>query len=160
MGSLKEWNRTTFRNLFHCKRRWLARLNGIQRILAQRPIRKLEKLEEKLIQQYNQILHQEEVLWCQKARVNWLQYGVNIILNSSILQPSFVAGKRKSVTLWMMTGSGKRTRQSLVTWSETIFIISIRRKTQAEIKETCSMAFLLLQKEGSRPYLAQSVLLK
>ena len=38
MGSLKEWNRTTFGNIFHRKRRWLARLNGVQRILAQRPV--------------------------------------------------------------------------------------------------------------------------
>lgn len=68
--------------------------------------------------------------------------------------------KKKICVLMDDDGQWQEVGFSLVTWSETIFIISIRRKTQTETKETCSMAFLLLQKEGSRPYLAQSVLLK
>ncbi|XP_028121413.1 uncharacterized protein LOC114318678 [Camellia sinensis] len=69
------WNREVFGNIFWNKKRVLARLHGIQKALslASNPFR--EDLESHLTVEYNQLLLQEEMLWYQKSRSNWLMFG-------------------------------------------------------------------------------------
>ena len=57
-----EWNRSTFGNIFHRKKRYSARTEGIIKILTKGPDKRLEKLESKLIQEYN-----KKALWYQKS---------------------------------------------------------------------------------------------
>lgn len=73
MEELEIWNRDIFGNFFFRKKKCLARIEGVQWVVAKGADRKLEKLETKLIQEYNTILYQEELLWYQKTKVNWLQ---------------------------------------------------------------------------------------
>lgn len=54
----------------------LARIEGVQKRSSDGLFsQSLEKLEQKLIKEYNDILLQEEIYWFQKSRVQWLQFG-------------------------------------------------------------------------------------
>ena len=53
----------------------LARLNGIQRALANRPSTFLINLENELLKELEVVLNQEEEIWVLKSRVNWLVQG-------------------------------------------------------------------------------------
>ena len=44
-----DWNRNTFGNIFHCKRKLLARISSIQKFLANKSYRVLERLEVELL---------------------------------------------------------------------------------------------------------------
>nr|GLL49392.1 uncharacterized protein LOC109193865 [Ipomoea trifida] len=76
MGNvLAGWNRTVFGNIHHKKKVILARLNGVQRRLANSPHGGLLKLEKKLMDEYHDILYQEELLWFQRSREDWISSG-------------------------------------------------------------------------------------
>ena len=69
------WNRMHFGNIFNRKKNIMARLNGIQRALANRPSTFLINLENELIKELDVVLNQEEKIWALKSRVNWLVQG-------------------------------------------------------------------------------------
>lgn len=71
----KEWNYTHFGNIFHKKRRLMARLEGINSQLSMNANVYLKKLQKTLWKDYQNILAQEELVWFQKARCNWFQFG-------------------------------------------------------------------------------------
>lgn len=87
---LKIWNRDVYGNLFHTKRRYEARLMGIQKALEAMPSRFLGNLEDKLVQEYGNVLRQEETLWRQRNHLNWLAEGER---NSRLFHKS-LAGRR------------------------------------------------------------------
>ena len=69
------WNKIEFGNLFHRKRRILARLRGIQENLSFRPNDFLVDLERKLQIEYAEVTKLEEEFWAMKARILWLVEG-------------------------------------------------------------------------------------
>lgn len=69
------WNKTQFGNLFQRKNCLLTRLRGLQVALARNPSPFLYSLEQRLIQDYNTILHQEYLFWQLKSCIMWLSYG-------------------------------------------------------------------------------------
>lgn len=69
------WNRRVFGNIFYRKSRCLARLQGIQVAMQDRPSMRLQLLETSLQTELNAILTQEEVYWRQISRVSWLKEG-------------------------------------------------------------------------------------
>ena len=69
------WNKETFGNIFHRKRRVEARLAGIQKALADGPNAHLLALERVLREKYWVINQQEEDFWSVKSRYNWLIQG-------------------------------------------------------------------------------------
>ena len=69
------WNRMQFGNVFNRKKNIMARLNGIQRTLANRPSTFLINLENELLKELEVVLNQEEEIWALKSRVNWLVQG-------------------------------------------------------------------------------------
>ena len=69
------WNRMHFGNVFNRKKNIMARLNGIQRALANRPSNFLINLENELLKELEVVLSQEEDIWALKSRVNWLVQG-------------------------------------------------------------------------------------
>ena len=73
--SLKKWNKEIFGDIMKKKRTILKRLNGIARSLSNGPNLYLEDLQTRLRREYEEVLLQEEVLWYQKSRCKWLQYG-------------------------------------------------------------------------------------
>lgn len=72
---LQNWSKEVFHNIFREKRHLMARLAGIQKLLPQNPHRGLLKLESRLRLELDDVLMQEELLWYQKSRVEWLKNG-------------------------------------------------------------------------------------
>lgn len=66
---VRKWNMDVFGNVFAKKRRVLARINGVQKSLANNPGKSLLRLEKQLIEEYASILLQEE-FWALKSRLN------------------------------------------------------------------------------------------
>ena len=69
------WNKENFGNIFKRKRNLLARLNGIQHALEKFDSNRLLELESKLKTELETILSQEELLWYQKSRREWISCG-------------------------------------------------------------------------------------
>ncbi|KAL4340570.1 hypothetical protein GQ457_08G000230 [Hibiscus cannabinus] len=69
------WNKTVFGYLATKKRIVMARLRGIQRYLSTRTSRFLSALEADLLIELEHLLDQEELLWKQKSRSDWISQG-------------------------------------------------------------------------------------
>ena len=90
---LRVWNKETFGNIFHNKRRLLARIQGVQKCLSNNYAFHLAILEEKLVSEYSNVLEQEEVFWQQKSRNCWLKEGDR---NTSFFHMSTVVRRRRN----------------------------------------------------------------
>lgn len=67
-AGLTHWNNHDFGNIFKRKRRLQARLLGIQTAIDSGLPGNLARLEHKLLEEYNDVLLHEQVLWFQKSR--------------------------------------------------------------------------------------------
>lgn len=74
-SKIKRWNHEVFGNIFHRKAKLLSRINGTQRALETRSCPFLVQLEKELRAEYETILHQEEVLWKQRSKDDWIKLG-------------------------------------------------------------------------------------
>ncbi|XVF09026.1 hypothetical protein REPUB_Repub07fG0055100 [Reevesia pubescens] len=72
---VKKWKDEVFGNIFHKKRKLLRRIEGIQSSGFYGFSVRLHQLEDELLQEYQQILDQEELLWLQKSRLDWIYNG-------------------------------------------------------------------------------------
>lgn len=72
---IREWNRKVFGNIFHRKDMLIRRLQDIEERLARDSGEQLEILRKEVIEEYERTLSQEEALWFQKCRVNWVNFG-------------------------------------------------------------------------------------
>ena len=69
------WNKNQFGNIFQKKKRIVARLDGVQRALANQPPASLVALENYLIKDLDVVLEQERDLWALKSIINWMILG-------------------------------------------------------------------------------------
>ncbi|KAK8671094.1 hypothetical protein V6N13_037702 [Hibiscus sabdariffa] len=69
------WNKDVFGLIGKNKKILMARLRGVQRYLDHKRSRGLIKLEQKLMENLELLLDQEEELWKQKARMDWIKFG-------------------------------------------------------------------------------------
>ncbi|XP_055960701.1 uncharacterized protein LOC126667366 [Mercurialis annua] len=90
---IKGWNVDVFGNIFKQKRILLARINGIQRYLENRPSNYLTELENNLKAELDEISLREEALWLQKSRCNWLMLGDR---NTSYFHAKATARRRRN----------------------------------------------------------------
>ena len=88
------------------KKKIIARLEGIQRKAHYYKNPFLVKVESELLADYYRIIHQEEVLWFQKSRVQWLTFGDK---NTKILHLTTITRRHKNKvmalkvnTVWCM----------------------------------------------------------
>ncbi|XP_061364604.1 uncharacterized protein LOC133308038 [Gastrolobium bilobum] len=72
---LKEWNKKVFGFTELRKNRIIARIEGIQRRIKSGNCLQLEKLEAVLNKELSEILDQEEHIWFQKSRGEWIREG-------------------------------------------------------------------------------------
>lgn len=86
------WNKQVFGDIFRRKRSIIRRLHGIERTLELYSRPDLVKLHSELWDEFNRILEQEEMLWFQKSRCNWLSWG--IATKSSFMHLLLFEGKR------------------------------------------------------------------
>ena len=73
--SLLHWHTTFFGNVQHRKRILWVRFEGIQKSSATYGSRHLLKLEKKLQFEMNIVLNQEELMWFQRSREEWIHSG-------------------------------------------------------------------------------------
>jgi hypothetical protein len=74
--TLKLWNQSTFGNIFDAQKQLLAQLEGIQQQIRLHGLtNELKAQEITLNQQLEVRKKQEEILWKQKSRVQWLREG-------------------------------------------------------------------------------------
>ena len=64
------WNKEVFGNIFWKKKNLMARLLGVQRVLASQPSQRMINLQNLLTDELNGILAMEEELWAMKSRTN------------------------------------------------------------------------------------------
>ena len=64
-----------FGNILRHKYRFINRLHGIQRSLLDEANPYLENLQHELYFEYEKVLFEEETLWVQKSRCNWISIG-------------------------------------------------------------------------------------
>jgi exonuclease III len=73
---LKKWNRTTFGDIFLRKKEVENKLEDMQRtLIGGSRTQDLAREEEKLLEELETCREQEEILWRQKSRVQWLKEG-------------------------------------------------------------------------------------
>ena len=72
---VRKWNKEVFGYIHKRKNNILARLAGIQRALEWHKSRSLMDLEVTLKRELESILSQEEILWFQKSRRDWVEFG-------------------------------------------------------------------------------------
>ncbi|KAH9745843.1 reverse transcriptase domain-containing protein [Citrus sinensis] len=72
---VKVWNREAFGNIFQRKRVLMAQINGIQAALEKYSSRGLMHLEAQLRKDLEIVMGQEEILWWQKSRKDWIMHG-------------------------------------------------------------------------------------
>lgn len=65
------WNRNVFGSIFRRKWRVKNRLKGVKAV-EDAPTLSMIKLERKLKRERIEVLLQEETLWMQKSRIDWL----------------------------------------------------------------------------------------
>jgi endonuclease/exonuclease/phosphatase family metal-dependent hydrolase len=69
------FNKDVFGNIFARKKEVEARLRGIQRALEDIDSANLVRLHKELLDEYENILFQEETMWFQKSREQWIKLG-------------------------------------------------------------------------------------
>ncbi|KAK8670821.1 hypothetical protein V6N13_037436 [Hibiscus sabdariffa] len=69
------WNKTVFGYIGTKKKILMACIRGIKKSLASRPSRFLRNLESELLIELENLLDQEELLWKQKSRSDWIAQG-------------------------------------------------------------------------------------
>lgn len=87
------FNRDVFGSIFKRKRHIEARFKGIQKALERVDSLSLYHLEQSLQHEFNHILFQEELLWFQKSRENWVKLGDK---NTSFFHAQTVIRRRRN----------------------------------------------------------------
>ena len=88
------WNKNHFGNIFHKKKRIMARLDGVQRAMALQPFSSLVTLENQLLKELDMVLEQERDLWALKSRINWMILGDR---NTSFFHVSTLARRKRNL---------------------------------------------------------------
>lgn len=110
-----EWNLCTFGYILKRKKRNLLRMEGVIRAMKQRCSKGLLWLEKKLRLERQEILLQEELLWKQKSRCDWLRAGDG---NTRFFHASTLIRRRKNHVHSLLNdrGSGLRIRWNYREW--------------------------------------------
>ncbi|KAA3475693.1 Retrovirus-related Pol polyprotein LINE-1 [Gossypium australe] len=72
---VKDWNRSTYGYIGTRKRQLLKSIGTIQKAMDQSSSSRLVNLEMEVRDELENVLNHEELLWRQKARCDWLQFG-------------------------------------------------------------------------------------
>ncbi|XP_019162021.1 PREDICTED: uncharacterized protein LOC109158590 [Ipomoea nil] len=74
-AELVKWNKEVFGSIEGRKKNLLNRIGGIQRLRADQLHRGLHQLENKLKGELEEVLYQEELMWFQRSREEWIVSG-------------------------------------------------------------------------------------
>nr|XP_025664883.1 uncharacterized protein LOC112763420 [Arachis hypogaea] len=100
---IKEWNNSVFGDIFRRKHRILRRFQGITSSLGYAHNYFLDNLQKDLWVEYEKILLQEELLWFQKARSKWINFGDR---NTKFFHGSTMVKRRKNKMASLQNDTG------------------------------------------------------
>ncbi|PNY05589.1 ribonuclease H [Trifolium pratense] len=109
------FNQETFGNIFKRKKHIERRLRGIQNYLERVDSTRHVILEKELQHQYNHILFQEEMLWYQKSREQWVKFGDK---NSSFFHAQTIIRRKKNKVHRIQLPNGIWTTDSVILQEE------------------------------------------
>ncbi|KAF7841355.1 retrovirus-related pol polyprotein from transposon tnt 1-94 [Senna tora] len=98
-----DWNKKIFGNVFKKKREILKKLGDIELRLSHCVRGNLQREKRELWQEYDKILTQEELIWFQKARSNWLKFGDR---NTRFFHTSTIARRQHNKILELTNEAG------------------------------------------------------
>ncbi|KAL8168195.1 hypothetical protein V2J09_009694 [Rumex salicifolius] len=101
--TLQVWNRKSFGNIFHRKKKLLARIEGARWKLCNAPSQGLISREQQLCREYDEVLTQEQLLWFQKSRAKFLIEGDR---NTRYYHLSTIVRRRASKVLGLFNSDG------------------------------------------------------
>ncbi|KAL8143344.1 hypothetical protein V2J09_016376 [Rumex salicifolius] len=101
--SLQTWNRRSFGNIFYRKRKLRARIEGARQKLCEVPSQRLLNIERRLCSELEEVLAQEQLLWFQKSRANFLIAGDR---NTRFYHLSTIIRRRSNKILSLQNSEG------------------------------------------------------
>ncbi|KAJ7965205.1 Ribonuclease H [Quillaja saponaria] len=100
---LKWWNKEIFWNYFQRKKQALSRLEGIQKALERAHSNYLARVEQDVHKDLLEAFYQEEILWYQKARGKWLNFGDR---NSKFIHTSTIILRKRNKIISLKDNMG------------------------------------------------------
>ncbi|XP_061373379.1 uncharacterized protein LOC133315733 [Gastrolobium bilobum] len=125
--ALKDRNKNVFGFIQHKKNRIIARLDGIQKLSSCNNSRQLEKLEANLKKELSGILDQEEHLWFQKSRRDWIRDGDR---NTRFYHTSTLIRRKRNkvIKLHLAAGHWLIGEEALIAMARNFILISSKKK--------------------------------
>ncbi|XP_025635616.1 uncharacterized protein [Arachis hypogaea] len=102
-NSLKEWNSNVFGDIWKRKSKILRRLQGITNSLSYSSNSFFEELQVQLWKDYEEVLAHEELLWYQKSRCKWIEFGDR---NTKFFHGSTMVRRRKNKVRSLLDDGG------------------------------------------------------
>lgn len=130
------FNKDTFGNIFKKKRQLEARIKGVHLQLDTCPTHALIILEKELQDQYADVLEEEEMLWFQKSRENWVKLGNK---NTKFYHAQTVIHRRRNKVSSLQINGDWCTDDELLKKEATTFFKSLFQSS-----DTCMPASLAL----------------
>ncbi|XP_039035459.1 uncharacterized protein LOC120171922 [Hibiscus syriacus] len=101
-NAIIEWKENRFGNIFKRKKTLMKRIQGIQRPSKYLYSAYLQELEKALEAEYQLVLNQEEILWFQKARLDWMLKGER---NTKFFHLTTMVRRRYNKTVGLYIGN-------------------------------------------------------
>ncbi|CAL1397558.1 unnamed protein product [Linum trigynum] len=101
---LKDWNQNVFGNIFKRKRELLNCLKSLELINCKNPTRNSTAKEQETREELENTLWQEELLWIQKSRANWVVFGD---MNTSFFHNSTLSRRKHNRILSLKDDNGQ-----------------------------------------------------
>nr|GLL39690.1 uncharacterized protein LOC109163410 [Ipomoea trifida] len=126
----KEWNKNVFGNIFKRKANLQARIKGVQESVYYPNSKGLQVLENKLIAKLDQVLVEEELLWFQKSRRQWVQDGDR---NTAFYHKSTLIRRNKArIRMLKISGEWNSDFKDISNHVSNFFIDLFNRRTPAQ----------------------------
>ncbi|KAF7820561.1 ribonuclease H [Senna tora] len=103
-SKLQKWNREIFGDIKNRKNRLMRRLHGIQVSLDKKYNPFLDDLGKSLAKDLEEVLNQEETLWFQKSRSDWIRDGDR---NTKYYHTKAITRRRRNKILMLKNQSGQ-----------------------------------------------------
>ncbi|CAL1383611.1 unnamed protein product [Linum trigynum] len=103
-GELMTWNKEVYGNIFKRKKQLLHELNSLEMLNGKRPTTSTLEKEQSTREELEKTLWQEERLWIQKSRTNWVVRGD---MNTRYFHNSTISRRKRNMISYLKDDQGK-----------------------------------------------------
>ncbi|KAK8657846.1 hypothetical protein V6N13_036065 [Hibiscus sabdariffa] len=139
-AAVSVWNKESFGHIGRRKRTLMARINGIERVNEDSSVPQFQDLEQELKSELSDVLKQEELLWFQRARTEWINDGDR---NTKFYHRAAKA-RHRSISAWPFAGEFASLEDEVM---ESL-VCNIRKDEQQHRPSACSVASFVLDSGG------------